>query len=305
MKLSRDRKVRLVQNIQDYINENIDREDFSAADVCIEFSYSVRHLNRLFYEFFDKTVLEYICALKLTKSTKNITKNKSILNTALDCGYQSQAGYDKAFYKLFGETPNDFKRKKVMIPLYIPYPVSHCYEHYYGKGENRLSNENIVCTAYTVKRPKRKMIVLYSENATDYFSFCEEKHCDWEGYLNSNSDKLDTAAILKLPTALVRDGYSCIAAGIEIPFDCEIKGLLDGYEVVELEPCEMMYFKSQSFENEDDYCIYIDAVNKAFNEFDFQLMGYEIDSESAPSMNFGAQKEIGAKIAIPIKRIEK
>lgn len=303
--LRRECKVRLVQSIQDYINENIGRDDFSADDVRIEFSYSVRHLNRLFCAFFGKTIFEYIRALKLTKSTEDITEDKTILNVALDFGYQSQAGYDKAFYKLFGKTPNDYKRNGVMIPLYIPYPVSHYFNHYYGKGEKRLSNENIVCTAYAVKRPKRKMIVLYAEQATDYFSFCEEKHCDWEGYLNSNANKLDTAAILNLPSAFVKPGYSNIAAGIEIPFDCEIRGLLDEYEVVELEPCELMYFKSQSFENEDDYCKYIDAVHKAFTEFDFKSIGYEVDLKSAPSMNFGAQKESGAKIAIPIKQIKK
>lgn len=288
--------------MQKYINENIDKDDFSADDICKHFSYSLRHINRLFCEFLGKTANEYINAVRLSKSANNIDKYNTILDAALDCGYESQAGYSKAFKKFFGQSPVKYKINKPMIPLYIAYPVSHCYEHYYGKGGNKLSNETIVCTAYIVSRPKRKMIILYSQNATDYFTFCEEKSCDWEGYLNSNSDKLDTAAILKLPSKLVKNGFSDIAAGIEVPYDFEPEELFDGYELIELDACELVYFKSQSFENDDDYCKYIDAVNKALAEFDFKSIGYELDFESAPTMNFGAQKENGARIAVPIKK---
>lgn len=303
MDLSRESKFILVQEIQDYINENIDREDFSADDICTHFAYSIRHINRVFCEVLGKTANEYINSIRLSKSAQDIDDYNTILDAALDCGYSSQQGYAKAFFKMFGCQPAKYKTKKPMIPLYISYPVRHYYEHYYGKGENKMNSETIVCTAYAVSRPKRKMIILYSEKATDYFTFCEEKCCDWEGYLNSNPHKLDTAAILKLPSALVKEGCSDIAAGIEIPLDCEIEKLLDGYEIIELEPCELMYFKSQPYDNDNDYCKYIDAVNKAFDEFDFKAMGYEFDLKCAPTMNFGAQKENGARIAVPIKKI--
>ncbi|MDE6469501.1 MAG: AraC family transcriptional regulator, partial [Eubacterium sp.] len=242
--LSRESKFRLVQEIQDYINKNIDREDFSADDVCVHFSYSIRHINRLFCEILGKTANEYINSIKLSKSAQDIDSYNTILEATLDCGYASQQGYAKAFYKMFGCQPARYKTKKPMIPLYISYPVWHYYEHYYGKGEKELNSETIVCSAYAVSRPKRKMIILYAEEATDYFTFCEEKSCDWEGYLNSNPHKLDTAAILNLPSALVKKGCSDIAAGIEIPFDCEVGELLNGYEIIGLEPCKLMYFKS-------------------------------------------------------------
>lgn len=304
IELSRESKFAFVQEIQNYINENIDRDDFSVDNICAYFSYSIRHINRIFCEITGKTANEYINAVRLSKSAVDIDSYDTILDAALDCGYASHQGYSKAFYKIFAHLPLEYKTKKPMIPIYIPYPVSHYYEHYYGKGENKLSNETIVCTTYAVCKPKRKMIILYSENATDYFTFCEEKRCDWEGYLNSNPNKLDTAAILKLPPALVKKGCSDIAAGIEVPIDCKIDELLDEYEIIELEQCELMYFKSQPYDNDNDYCKYIDAVNKSFDEFDFKSIGYELNLKSAPTMNFGAQKEIGARIAVPIKKIQ-
>lgn len=301
--MGKENKIEIVQLIQNFINENIDKENLSVNDISARFSYSTRHLNRLFCEFFGKTVNEYITSLRLTKSAENIDNYKTVLDAALDYGYQSQAGYTKAFSKIFGKNPNVYKAKKPMIPFYISYPVKHYYEHYYGNGGNRMNDDTIVCTTYIVSRPKRKMIILYSEKATDYWTFCEEKCCDWEGYLNSNPNKLDTAAILTLPLSIVREGKSRIAAGIEVPFDCEIGELIDGYEVIELEPCELAYFKSQPFDNGDDFGKYIDAVNKSYNDFNFSSIGYEIELEKAPSMNFGAQKETGAKIAVPVKKI--
>ncbi len=63
---------------------------------------------------------------------------------------------------------------------------------------------NNFCIITLVHRKKRKLILLRSKKATEYFSFCEENGCDWEGLLNSNPYKLDTAAILTLPDFLIK-----------------------------------------------------------------------------------------------------
>lgn len=36
-------------------------------------------------------------------------------------------------------------------------------------------------TVQAASAPARKLIVLRAEKATDYFSYCEEKGCAWEG----------------------------------------------------------------------------------------------------------------------------
>lgn len=75
----------------------------------------------------------------------------------------------------------------------------------------------------------------------------------------------------------------------------------DGYEAVELPECDMLYFQSPPYENEDDYSVMIDLVNDAISKFDWKLYGFEIRNDLAPRFNFGAQKEIGARYAIPVK----
>ena len=72
------------------------------------------------------------------------------------------------------------------------------YNYLHGKEENEMETKELICMVTPVERPKRKLLFLRSVNATDYFSFCEEKGCEWDGLLNSIPEKFDTAALLEL-----------------------------------------------------------------------------------------------------------
>lgn len=296
-----DSNFETVSTVQRMILNNIDDEDFCAETVYDGVGYSPRHINRIFKSYTGKTVSEYIKALRLSKSSVEIENGKRILDAALDAGYETNEGYSKAFVKMFGVLPCEHKNG-VMIPRFIPYPVYHSTKQFIEQGGRKLK-ENIVVTAYTVSKPERKMIILRSKKATDYFSFCEECGCEWAGYLDSNPKKSDTAAILCLPDSFVKEGTGKIAAGIEVPMDYKDTGLAAGYEIIEMPACEMVYFKSQPFENEDDFCLYIDSVNKAIDDFDFSALSLKVDLQAGPCMNFGAQPESGAKIAYPASRM--
>ena len=99
-------------------------------------------------------------------------------------------------------------------------------------------NNTSICTVTPVNRPKRKLIYLPSKSATDYFSYCEEVGCDWEGLLNSIPEKFDTASLIDLPDFLVDEDISKVAAGVEVPIDYD-KPLPGGYKIAELEECTM------------------------------------------------------------------
>ena len=123
-----------------------------------------------------------------------------------------------------------------------------------------------ICTVTPVNRPKRKLIYLTSKSATDYFSYCEEVGCEWEGLLNSIHEKFDTAALINLPDFLQEKGISKVAAGVEVPLDYE-KPLPEGYKVAELPECVMLYFQSEPYDNPDDFGKYIGQVFKAIDNY--------------------------------------
>ncbi len=72
---------------------------------------------------------------------------------------------------------------------------------------------------------------------------------------------------MKIPDFLCKKGFGKIACGIEVPIDYNGK-IPDGYEAVELPECDMLYFQSPPYENEDDYSVMIDLVNDAISKFD-------------------------------------
>ena len=109
----------------------------------------------------------------------------------------------------------------------------------------RNSDETMTVTA--VERPTRKLILIRSVNATEYFSFCEEMGCDWEGLFNSILEKFDTAALITLPQNLIKPDTGNKAAGVEVPANYS-KPIPAGYEIIDLPPCTMLYFQGQKFE---------------------------------------------------------
>lgn len=294
-------KMESVQRMQDYIKENVFTEDFSFEAVYSAGGYSNRHCERIFKELLNMTVREYVRAVRLSKSSRDLQTGKSnILDIALDTKYNSHEGFTRAFTSKFNVTPDEYRRAPIPIPRFIQYPIRDYYTLLQHKEMSDMNSTPKVCTVTLVHKPQRKLVFLRSRNSKDYLSFCTENGCEWEGLLNSIEEKLDTAAILTLPKSLIKDGTSNIAAGLELPIEYNGK-IPDGYESVILEECDMLYFQSEPYEDGADFCTAIDSVFKAMENYNYSLYGYELSPDSAPSFNFGAEPKIGARIAVAIK----
>lgn len=66
------------------------------------------------------------------------------------------------------------------------------------KDDKSMEAKKILATVTVtaVDRSERKMIILRSKSAQDYFSYCAEVGCDWEGQLNSVPERYDNAALI-------------------------------------------------------------------------------------------------------------
>lgn len=296
-------KTAIVQRMQDYIEQHIGDEDFSLNGVYEAIGYSRRHADRLFKELVGMTPQNYVKAICLTRGAGSLLKaGDTVLDIALNSRFQSHEGFTRAFESRFRITPAEYRKRPIAIPLFIPYPVSHYQALVNHKEEITMTNVMSMCTVTPVERPKRKLIFQRSKKAEDYFSYCQEMGCEWEGLLNSIPEKVDTAALIELPKFLIKEGYSSVAAGVEVPLDYEAK-IPEGYETAELEECLMLYFQSESYENEDDFCIAIESVYKAIERYVPGQYGYKYAYTKAPSFNFGADSATGAKIAVPAVKI--
>ena len=292
--------IKAVVKAQEYIKEHHTDLEFSVENICSAVGYSRRQLDRLFQKHVKITLSEYINAVVLSASAEKLLHtDNSVIDVALDSHYQSHEGYTRSFVKRFSVTPKEYRKSRIAIPLFTQHPANH----YHILKEGQTMDTATICTVTPVNRPKRKLIFLTSKSAIDYLSYCEEVGCDWEGLLNSIHEKFDTAALINLPDFLHEDGIGKIAAGVEVPIDYE-KPLPEGYRVAELPECVMLYFQSEPYANPDDFGKYIAQVFKAIEHYDFERYGYKYATSIAPTLNLGAEPEIGARIAIPVERIK-
>ena len=296
-------KLDAVERMQRHIASHID-DEITTQDLSRAAGYSPWHSARIFKEFLGKTPFEYIRALRLTIAAKELRdSDMKIVNVALNGGFDSHDGFTRAFAKQFAITPKKYQNEKPPLNYFTYYPVRDYYLYIEKKDENDMNKEfSTTVMVQALERPARKLIILRSKEASDYFSFCEEMGCDWEGLLNSVSEKIDNAAILELPKSLSKAKTSSCAAGVEVPMDFS-KPLPDGYEILDLEPCTMLYFNGAPFEKEEDFGKAIGVVFEAIATYRPQRYGYMFADELAPRFNFGASCEVGAKLAIPVVRM--
>lgn len=292
-------KIEIAQKMQDYIKENVFKEDFDLSKLYFYMGYSKRHCDRVFKELIGKTLQEYIKLIVISNSSKVLLEtDKKILDIALESNYETHEGYTRAFQNTFGITPNEYRKTKKPIPLFIQYGVKSNYSYLLKKEELFMENETRLCMITPVNRLKRKLIFLRSKKANDYFSYCEEIGCEWEGLFNSIPSKLDTAAILELPKPLLKEGFSNIASGVEVPFDYDGE-IPQNCEVTVLEECRMLFFESEPFEKEEEFFQACESVFKAVEKYNPTKYGFKFNEDLAPRFNFGGETSV--RYAIPIQ----
>lgn len=299
--MNQDEKVDIVQAMQDYLKEHTDSD---LKTMYEHIGYSKRHADRLFSELLHMTPREYVRKVILTDTVKELLEtDDNILDIALNSGYETHEGFTRAFRRQFHISPDEYRKCPKAIPMFTQYPVWSYYTYLNNQERLMMDKNTMICTVMPVERPKRKLIMLRSQNAHGYWEFCEEKGCEWEGVLNSIPEKLDFAAIIELSDSLMKEGSSKTVAGIEVPIDY-VKVLPEGYEMIELEAGTLLYFVSEPFEDEKEFGSAIGCVIKAHERYNPKTYGYEFDYENAPVFNFGASPEMGAKFAFPVKKLK-
>lgn len=294
-------KIAAVARMQKYIDEHFE-SDFTLDALSRAAGYSKYHAARMFKELTGKTPFETVRALRLTQAAQALRDTDvKVVDAAMAGGFDSHDGFTRAFARRFGITPRRYGDETPPVPYFIHYPI----EAYYllKEGTEPMTKEPIsrTMTVTAVERPARKLILVRSVKATEYFSFCEEVGCDWEGIFNSIPEKFDTSALLTLPQNLIISGTGNIASGVEVPLDYN-KPIPAGCDMIGLPPCVMLYFQGAPYEDENDFSEAIGTLWEVMDIYDPMLYGWRYAPELAPYFNFGAGAKTGARMARPAVR---
>ena len=97
----------LVQESLDYIEDNL-RAEISAQDLSEKAGFSLFHYYRLFQAAVGMPVMQYILHRRLLHAIYEISLGGKMVDVALEYGFDTHAGFYKAFVREYGQTPTQF-----------------------------------------------------------------------------------------------------------------------------------------------------------------------------------------------------
>lgn len=98
-----------MQAIVEYIQENY-QEDLTLDKISTFFNYNPSYFSRIFKKNFGINYSDYLKSVRLEKSYKLLqNKDLSIMNIALEVGFNSSKAFNTAFKEKFGHTPHQYR----------------------------------------------------------------------------------------------------------------------------------------------------------------------------------------------------
>jgi AraC family transcriptional regulator len=291
-----DQQRAAVQRMQTYI-ENHMGEVITPADLSAASSYSPWHSYRIFREWLDITPADYIRRLRLSKSALRLRdEDVRVIDVALDCGFSSVDGYQRAFFREFGCNPREYAAKPVPIYLFTPYGI--------GTSESRKdeSMENTkTIFLQVIEKPARKVLIRRGVKAEDYYEYCTEVGCDIWGLLVSMKSISGEPVSMWLPDRYIKPGTSKYVQGVEVSTDYD--GVIpEDFDIIELPPAKYLRFQGERFA-EEDYEAAIDQVWEAEKKYDPSVIGYAWD-DTNPRIQLEPIGSRGYIELLPIKERE-
>ena len=106
-----------MNNILKYVHDNI-HQSLLAGDVAEKFGYSRWYFCNRFKAFTGKTFAEYVRHCRVQLAALEILSGKKVLDVAMDYGYESVGGFNKAFMKEYGCAPTEYRKQAKECQLY-------------------------------------------------------------------------------------------------------------------------------------------------------------------------------------------
>ena len=117
-----DRVRRVLRHVQEHLDEELSPDDL--AQVA---HFSRFHFHRVFRGIVGESIGEHLRRLRLERASGELRRtDRSVLDIALDAGYEAHEAFTRAFRGHFGVAPSEYRA----APEPIVFPHSLCGVHY-------------------------------------------------------------------------------------------------------------------------------------------------------------------------------
>lgn len=112
-----DRLERVLHHIEAHLDDELSIETLSGVA-----AFSKYHFHRQFTGLFGIGVHKYVQLARLKRASYRLAfRDASIVQIALDSGYEGPEAFSRAFKQRIGQTPSDFRKQPQWIPWHAAY----------------------------------------------------------------------------------------------------------------------------------------------------------------------------------------
>lgn len=101
---------KIISDCVAYINTHL-KEPLSLEILADLAGFSPYYFCRLFTLYVEMPVMEYVRRRRLACAADELCTGKRVLDVAMDYGFESHAGFAKAFRKIYGFSPNEYRTR--------------------------------------------------------------------------------------------------------------------------------------------------------------------------------------------------
>lgn len=290
-----------IQQIVDEIDrciKNYNDEALTLRRLSRKLGYSEFYMTRKFKEISGMPFRDYLRQRKLAFALKEVRDNeKSFLDIAFDYGFSSHEAFTRAFKKMYGIAPSEYRKQPK--PVVLRTKITSFDRYFLGLGEIGMVKSTKEIKTYFVTIPAHKFLHIKNNESNGYWDFLQKQSqipgqdCDTiSGLLDSIKGKLDdeggsqndsssgqAMAYISDPAGRLCDwGFlrsECY--GVRLPADYQGE-VPEQMLLMDVPEAEYLVFEHGPFDYEQENRSVEEKVEQAMANFDFSDTGYTYDT---------------------------
>lgn len=262
----------MLQQVIDYIEEHI-KDQIDSEKLAAMAGYSPYHFYRIFHKHTGYTLMDYVVKRKLQYALHELVNGKKVIEIAMDYGFDTHAGFTKAFKKCFGSPPSLYK---IHCPKSLPQKLDLIAIHQKNTGGIVMQPMIVNRESFTVAGKTFKVNV---ENV----SYTRDAPAIWdqEGLADGSIERLLYQSLapkkhgeycINLSSTAAEDTFTYLFA-VELDADTSLPG---GLTTLQLPAATYAVFRTPSVEVEK-FASAIKGTWKYILEDWFPQSSYEVD----------------------------
>ncbi len=130
-----DANITSIFNAVEFTEDNL-KEEITIADIADAVFYSLYHFCRMFNKIIHHRPYDYLMRRRLSESAKDLIKtDQKIIEVAFDYQFNSPETYARAFKRMFGIQPNQWKKQGKLPKRFLMPRLTYEHIQHINQGE--------------------------------------------------------------------------------------------------------------------------------------------------------------------------